>query len=280
MTGTAESAPRRVGVLVSATDPVVEHDFQRFLPDRFSFHVGRLDMPESAGLAASDSLQMMCDSAPMVARKVAMAEVEYFLFACTSASFLHGQGWDVEVARSIRDATDVRATTAATAVADALDALGQRRVFLATPYSVEVNEKEVAFLASRGIKVKGQYSFGCKLSRDVSHVPPGRIRKELLARREEIAEAGAVAKDEESRLLWSAMETIPSEQQMALELAYWEGLAGPEIATVLGVEAGTVRSRLARARSTLRERLAAQMGDPDAAATLLARVSARGQRPP
>ena len=183
---------RRLGVLVGDSDPIVEFDLQRFLPRHISFHVGRLDMPDEAGLAAEDSSQMMCDSAPHAARKLAMAEVEFFVFACTSASFLHGEGWDLKVAQSITDATSVPATTTVTAVADALEAIGARRIFMATPYSEEVNAREVAFLGLRGIEVTRQLSFGCTLSRDVSHVPVDTIRTRLLAEREAIVEAGTL----------------------------------------------------------------------------------------
>ena len=199
--GSPESAERqpmdragskRLGVLVGDSDPIVEFDLQRFLPSHVSFHVGRLDMPPDAGLAASRSSQMMCDSAPHAARKVAVAEVDFFAFACTSASFLHGEGWDRRVARSITDATGVPATTTATAVADALEAIGARRVFMATPYSRDVNAREVAFLRRRGIEVAGQLGFDCSKSRDVSRVPVDRIRDRLLARGARISEAGAL----------------------------------------------------------------------------------------
>ena len=183
---------KRLGVLVGDTDPIVEFDLQRFLPRHVSFHVGRLDMPSDARLAAADSSQMMCDCAPHAARKVAAAEVDFFIFACTSASFLHGDGWDRQVAQSITDATGVPATTTATAVADALEAIGARRIFMATPYSQEVNAREVAFLGRHGVEVSRQLSFGCTKSRDVSHVPVDRIRDRLLAQGAEISKAGAL----------------------------------------------------------------------------------------
>lgn len=69
-----------------------------------------------------------------------------------------------------------------------------------------------------------------------------------------------VAKSEEERLLRRAMRHIPVDHQIALELTYWEGMDGPEIAVVLGISKNTVRSRLSRARRVLRievERLAA-----------------------
>ncbi len=69
--------------------------------------------------------------------------------------------------------------------------------------------------------------------------------------------SAAVGRDEEQQQLALVMRELPIDLQITLELAYWEGLRGPEIAEVLGIGAATVRSRLARARQVLRERLAA-----------------------
>jgi RNA polymerase sigma factor (sigma-70 family) len=64
-----------------------------------------------------------------------------------------------------------------------------------------------------------------------------------------------VARNQQEELLLAALRRIPLEYQIALELAYWEGLSGPEIATVLAIPANTVRSRLARARAAVREHI-------------------------
>lgn len=50
-----------------------------------------------------------------------------------------------------------------------------------------------------------------------------------------------------------ALQSLPMDFHIALELAYWEDLDGPEIAAVLGIPHNTVRSRLARGRAMLRE---------------------------
>jgi RNA polymerase sigma factor (sigma-70 family) len=64
--------------------------------------------------------------------------------------------------------------------------------------------------------------------------------------------SSAVARHERERLLGEALRRIPLDQQIVLELAYWEELDGPTIAEILEISANTVRSRLSRAREALR----------------------------
>ncbi len=55
--------------------------------------------------------------------------------------------------------------------------------------------------------------------------------------------------------LWSALERLPFEQRTAVVLREVDGLSYEEIAFSLGVAVGTVKSRLTRARQTLRSEL-------------------------
>lgn len=54
----------------------------------------------------------------------------------------------------------------------------------------------------------------------------------------------------------AAVAALPSLQREAVLLFSWEGFSLEEIAEMTGVEAGTIKSRLSRARETLRKRLA------------------------
>ncbi|MEM6991463.1 MAG: sigma-70 family RNA polymerase sigma factor [Myxococcota bacterium] len=65
-----------------------------------------------------------------------------------------------------------------------------------------------------------------------------------------------MAGEARSKLL-AALRRIPLEFQVTLELYYWEGLKGPQLAQSLEISDHTVRSRLSRARARLREELQA-----------------------
>jgi RNA polymerase sigma factor (sigma-70 family) len=62
--------------------------------------------------------------------------------------------------------------------------------------------------------------------------------------------------DEVQGFVQQALQEISVEHQLVIELFYWEGITGPEIAEVLGVAPATVRTRLFRARAELEEKLA------------------------
>ncbi|WP_084729106.1 SigE family RNA polymerase sigma factor [Streptacidiphilus neutrinimicus] len=64
-------------------------------------------------------------------------------------------------------------------------------------------------------------------------------------------------------VLWQALAKLPENQRTMLVLRYYEGKTDPEIADVLGISVGTVKSGIWRALRRLREdeTLAAQDGD-------------------
>ena len=59
----------------------------------------------------------------------------------------------------------------------------------------------------------------------------------------------------EERLLLEGLRRIPVEHQALLELYFWEPLSAPEIAAVLEVPVGTVRTRIRRAKQLLEAEL-------------------------
>lgn len=63
------------------------------------------------------------------------------------------------------------------------------------------------------------------------------------------------ARRAEQRLLLDALRKLPLNLQIALELYYWEDMSASELAAVLDLPEGTVRTRLRRARQLLEQSL-------------------------
>jgi RNA polymerase sigma-70 factor (ECF subfamily) len=62
-----------------------------------------------------------------------------------------------------------------------------------------------------------------------------------------------LAGKDEQNLVLAALQHIPIDLQIAVELYYWEELRVDEIAVVMDIPSGTVKSRLNRARRLVRE---------------------------
>jgi len=63
--------------------------------------------------------------------------------------------------------------------------------------------------------------------------------------------SSALQQRREQRLILAALRRLPLDAQILLELFYWENLTGPELAEIIEVPEGTVRTRLRKARQLL-----------------------------
>ncbi|MCA9685841.1 MAG: sigma-70 family RNA polymerase sigma factor, partial [Myxococcales bacterium] len=86
------------------------------------------------------------------------------------------------------------------------------------------------------------------------------------------APTAVVARAQEQRLLLEGLRAIAINYQVVLELHYWEELNTREIAEVLDVPVGTIRSRLQRARDALEAAMAAIARSPELLESTLTRL--------
>ena len=88
----------------------------------------------------------------------------------------------------------------------------------------------------------------------------GRARREPPAEApdEPSLEAGPDERAEQSWLSWrvhGALETLPAHERELIELAYWSGLSQSEIAALVGIPLGTVKTRTRSALARLADEL-------------------------
>ncbi len=81
-----------------------------------------------------------------------------------------------------------------------------------------------------------------------------------------------VAKKKEQRFLLEALRKIPVDHQITLELYYWEDLSAPQLALVLGVPEGTVRTRIRRAKALVEAALHDVEAEPSQLESTLANI--------
>jgi RNA polymerase sigma-70 factor (ECF subfamily) len=81
-----------------------------------------------------------------------------------------------------------------------------------------------------------------------------------------------VVRRHEQRLLLEALRSIPVDDQVILELHYWESLTTDEIAEALAIPQGTAKGRLQRARAKLGETMHRLMESQEPLLSTIARL--------
>jgi RNA polymerase sigma-70 factor (ECF subfamily) len=81
-----------------------------------------------------------------------------------------------------------------------------------------------------------------------------------------------VVNHSEQALLVRALRHLPLELQIVLELFYWQDLRSIDIADILEIPHGTVRSRVRRAREQLAERIEQLADDPALCASTVGNI--------
>jgi len=183
------SGTLRIGILLPPANTAMEDEIPPFLPPAVRVSFNRLSR-EGRTLTA-ESLLSMARSVGRAAGDLAWCEPDVIVYGCTSGTFLDGHGNEDALSRQITAETGIASVTTATAVVEALRAVGARRVFMITPYPDAVNLHEVAFLEHYGFTVGGWDSFRCDLSAQVPEIAPAHVT--ALAQRNADAIAGCDA---------------------------------------------------------------------------------------
>lgn len=161
----------RIGLMVPASNTVCEPESARLCPPGVVTLSTRLIFePSLSGLKA------MKDQVEEAARLLSSEGIcRLIAFCCTVGSMIDGRDYDAQLAETISRTAVVPAITTATAVKAAFTALGVGRLALATPYTREITDREVAVLEDSGYRVTRALSYHHDL-------PPAELRNEMIGR--------------------------------------------------------------------------------------------------
>jgi maleate cis-trans isomerase len=150
------AAGKRIGLLLPSSNTTQEPEFQRMLPPSVTLHVARLPLRN----VVAQSTERIVEDIEQESRKLADADVDAIALAATAPSSRFGLGYDQQLIHRITEASGKPATTASTALLQALETLGAKRIVLAAPWSDAVNQTAAAFIEANGYQVLAQRALG------------------------------------------------------------------------------------------------------------------------
>lgn len=156
---------KRIGVVVPSVNTVIETWYPKVVPSSVSVHVARMLI--SAGVTP-DTLRAMDRHGIEAAKTLATCRPSVVLYACTASSFVGGRHSDLELMTELEKAIGIPVVTTTESVLRALGALKVRSLAVASPYTTEVANLEVAFLQDCGYPVLGHSNLGIRNGFDLA----------------------------------------------------------------------------------------------------------------
>lgn len=147
---------RRIGLLLPSSNTTQELEFTRILPEGITLHVARLPLRT----VEPSSTARIVEDIETESQKLADADVDAIVLAATAPSSRNGIGYDQELIRRIEGASGRKATTASTALIQALKAMDLMRLVLAAPWTDATNVTSAAFIEASGCVVLAHRALG------------------------------------------------------------------------------------------------------------------------
>ena len=173
----------KLGMIVPSWNTVMEYETRRMAGNGISVHTQRI----SHTADTEENLMWMGTQVPAAAQLLAHAKVSVICYGCTAGGFIKGPAYDRDMAVQIEAATGIPGATSASAIIDALGALGVTRISVATAYEPWLNEKTRQYLEAAGFTVLAIEGFGTQAH---AAVTPDRVA--ALAKKVDRPDAQAV----------------------------------------------------------------------------------------
>jgi maleate cis-trans isomerase len=154
---------RRIGLLAPSSSTTQEIEYRHILPANITLHTARLvlrTVDPNATISIVEEIEQE-------SRKLADADVDVIVLAATAPSSRKGLGYDQELIDRISNASGKPATTASTALIQALEVLGARKIVIAAPWSDEVNRIAAVFIEASGVRVLAHRALGHVANLDI-----------------------------------------------------------------------------------------------------------------
>jgi arylmalonate decarboxylase len=154
--------------MVPANNTTMEQELPGWMPGAPECDVVKI--PRPPGLLTPRDIPAYVASAVELAGAYVQRPVDVVVYGCTAAGILAGPEQDAAIARTLAERTGRPVVTTATSTARWASDRGLKRIALLTPYSEEVNQRLVAFLAAFGVGVQVRHSLGATTTEELGRI--------------------------------------------------------------------------------------------------------------
>lgn len=141
--------PARAGLIIPSSNRQVEQEMVRWFPREVQPHIARLRMTGPHHRPLPELLPRVTDAAASLND----ARCSAIVFHCTGNSMQAGRAGEAQIRAALAAGTTASVATTATAVCNALQAVGARRVVLFTPSDAGTTDSEAAYLEESGFTI-------------------------------------------------------------------------------------------------------------------------------
>lgn len=160
---------RRLAIIIPSSNTTVEAEFSAALEgSQISLHIARITLKEDT-IKALSAMEEKNETAVTMLKDAA---IDAAVFASDSRSLVKGVGHDRIVAEKIGKILNCPVVVTSRAVVEALNEVGVHQISLATPYTDEVNRKEIEFFEKNGFEVANWKAFNLKNNLDIGRLSP------------------------------------------------------------------------------------------------------------
>lgn len=197
----------KIGLIYPAMGWVMEPEFNAMAPKGVSIQTTRVMNGSTDKEGLND---LIIAGTKQAASLLAAIPTDILMFGCTSASFCNGVEYEKNMIAEMEKEFGLPFVTTSTAVAEAVKAVGAKKVAFATPYIEDLNVLAKAYLESCGIEVLNTKGLGLLYDKDMDATPLEKIYE--LAKSVDVLEADAVL------ILCTGVRSVPIIEMLEKDL--------------------------------------------------------------
>lgn len=161
----------RIGMILPSTNTVAEQEFFRMAPEGISTHVTRVKLTATN----PEGLKAMANNARRATDEMMSCLADVILYGCTSGSFVQGVEWEKAFRRELCQQAGRPVLTTANNCHMALQALGRKRIAVATPYIDSLNAAAYRYYSDLGYEIVSMKGMGIETATNIGKNPPHAI---------------------------------------------------------------------------------------------------------